>query len=273
MTYGWAILIIAVVLGVLFQLGVFGGSNFGNTATAGSCQVQKTSAGSSLVGECQGLVPKFVVQFNGQCCSSYISATPTATVTSFTVSGWVYFSQPLATWGTFFETNAFDFEKYGSGAYGAGDNGIVLRWHDTTLLTNSIVPQNTWVFIVATRSGSIGTLYVNGQSLASGSVNSLSIPLSSGIRIGSAGLSGVGGQDPWPGSIADVQIYNASLSASEVLALYQEGIGGAPIRPQNITAWWPLNGNINDYSGNNNNGAIAGGTSWVSSWQNGYTAP
>ncbi|MCL5430439.1 MAG: hypothetical protein M1504_03095 [Candidatus Marsarchaeota archaeon] len=28
MTYGWAILIIAVVLGVLFQLGVFNGSNF-----------------------------------------------------------------------------------------------------------------------------------------------------------------------------------------------------------------------------------------------------
>ena len=35
MTYGWAILIIAVVLAVLFQLGVFSGGNFLPHAQAG----------------------------------------------------------------------------------------------------------------------------------------------------------------------------------------------------------------------------------------------
>ncbi|MGC9010605.1 MAG: hypothetical protein ACP5JN_00435 [Candidatus Micrarchaeia archaeon] len=34
----------------------------------------------------------------------------------------------------------------------------------------------------------------------------------------------------------------------------QEGIGGAPIDLQHLVAWWPLNGNANDYSGNGNNG-------------------
>ena len=56
------------------------------------------------------------------------------------------------------------------------------------------------------------------------------------------------------GSIANVQIYNTSLSANEVQALYLEGIGGAPIDLQNLVGWWPLNGNANDYSGNGNNG-------------------
>ena len=37
MTYGWAILVIAVVLGALFQLGVFSGANLlGNSCAASS---------------------------------------------------------------------------------------------------------------------------------------------------------------------------------------------------------------------------------------------
>ena len=72
--------------------------------------------------------------------------------------------------------------------------------------------------------------------------------------------------------MANVQLYNTSLSSSELLLLYTEGIGGAPIRPQNLTGWWPLNGNANDYSGNGNNGQLNGVT-FSSSWENGYTAP
>ncbi len=70
-----------------------------------------------------------------------------------------------------------------------------------------------------------------------------------------------------------MQVYNASLSASEVQALYQEGIGGAPVKPQNIVAWWPLNGDAKDYSGNNNGGQTVGPISFTGQWTNGYTAP
>ena len=69
----------------------------------------------------------------------------------------------------------------------------------------------------------------------------------------------IGGETSRPaqsfnGAIADVQIYNASLSANQVQALYLEGMGGAPMKLQNLMGWWPLNGNSGDYSGNNNNG-------------------
>ena len=82
----------------------------------------------------------------------------------------------------------------------------------------------------------------------------------------------VGGGYNFNGLIADVQLYNTSLDANQVAALYREGVGGAPITIQNLVGWWPLNGNANDYSGNNNNGQ-AGNVIYTGSWTNGYTAP
>ncbi|MCL5262302.1 MAG: LamG domain-containing protein, partial [Candidatus Marsarchaeota archaeon] len=59
------------------------------------------------------------------------------------------------------------------------------------------------------------------------------------------------------GSIADVQVYNSTLSAAQVSQLYREGINSGPIGNAKLVGWWPLDGNANDYSGNGNNGAPA----------------
>ena len=74
------------------------------------------------------------------------------------------------------------------------------------------------------------------------------------------------------GLIADVQIYNTTLSSGEVQALYQEGIGGVPIELDGLVGWWPLNGNANDYSGSLNNGVLSG-VVFTSSWTSEYSAP
>ncbi len=66
MTYGWAILIIAIVLVALFSLGIFNSSNFAPKAQPGSCEVLRNSAQTSLVGQCNGMLPEYVAQFNGQ---------------------------------------------------------------------------------------------------------------------------------------------------------------------------------------------------------------
>ena len=63
MTYGWAILVIAVVLGVLYSLGVFNPSNFAPKAQPGSCQVFRpngpgTSYDLNLEGTCNGELPQ-----------------------------------------------------------------------------------------------------------------------------------------------------------------------------------------------------------------------
>ena len=73
----------------------------------------------------------------------------------------------------------------------------------------------------------------------------------------------------WPnrpnytGTLSDVQLYKTDLSITQLNNLYLAGPGGAPIANTGLVGWWPLDGNANDYSGNNNNG-VATNVQWVS---------
>jgi len=69
MTYGWAILIIALALGVLYSLGILNPKNFLPRAPPGSCFVFRpngpgTTDYVSLQGTC-GYLPMYVASFNG----------------------------------------------------------------------------------------------------------------------------------------------------------------------------------------------------------------
>jgi len=275
MTYGWAILIIAVVLGALFQLGVFNANNFAPKAPPGSCQVFRpngpgTTSFINLEGVCSGELPQYVAQFNGQ--SSYISATVpqinTASGGYNTVTFWMYWNGP--TGGMPFGFNLYDL-WFPSGTCFGFNTG-----HSDAYGINPSSLAGKWVFVAAVFYNGPYTgnnlLYINGIPQA---LSQCSDSAQSGVATNNLQISG------WPygsgyyfsGSIANVQIYNTSLSANEIQSLYQGGIGGAPIDLQNLVGWWPLNGNANDYSGNGNNGQINGGVTFVSNWWSGYTPP
>ncbi|MGC8537931.1 MAG: LamG-like jellyroll fold domain-containing protein, partial [Candidatus Micrarchaeia archaeon] len=118
-------------------------------------------------------------------------------------------------------------------------------------------------------ANSVTIAYVDGVQLSNFSSEELNnLPCSGNLPLS----IDVGGGSSFDGSIANVQIYNTALSANDIKALYQEGIGGAPIKIQNLVGWWPLNGNANDYSGNDNNG-VANGVTYTNNWYSGYTAP
>jgi hypothetical protein len=68
------------------------------------------------------------------------------------------------------------------------------------------------------------------------------------------------------GFIADVQLYNTSLSQSEIKTLYAEGMGGAPVNIEYLAGWWPLNGDTRDYSGDELNGQTPS-AEWISNYQ------
>jgi len=103
MTYGWAILIIAVVLGVLFQLGVFSGITTPK-AQAGNCQIIKVGSGItqtiSLAGECQGQEPQFVASFSDNSVETTLSPKinmPQITYggnQQITIAGWLNDADP-----------------------------------------------------------------------------------------------------------------------------------------------------------------------------------
>jgi len=130
------------------------------------------------------------------------------------------------------------------------------------------VQTGKWYFIAWTYNPAQNnnqSAFLNGALI--GTNTGANMVLNGAIQLGKNGQPG-----SINGYVSNFQIYNTSLSANEIQALYLEGIGGAPINLQHLVGWWPLNGNANDYSGNGNNGQ-ASNVNFVSNWYNGYTPP
>ncbi|MDE1822765.1 MAG: LamG domain-containing protein [Candidatus Micrarchaeota archaeon] len=276
MTYGWAILAIAIVMVSLYSLGIFNLSNLAPTATPGSCQVLKTSAQTSLAGQCNNLVPKYVARFNSNnlgTVSFPYNNFPTGDAAR-SLSAWVY--QPSITGSA---AQRYDIFGYGAngwcfaltlnqlsdGSAAPGKFGFA-PCEATGSTSTATLSSNVWYNIVETFDGSTLNFYVNGVNYGSASYTLHTV-------ISSASIGMVAGSgSAYNGSVANAQVYNTSLSASDVKTLYKEGIGGAPIELQYLVGWWPLNGNSNDYSGNYNQGTPTN-VIWSASWQAGYAAP
>jgi hypothetical protein len=96
---------------------------------------------------------------------------------------------------------------------------------DVTVTSNATIPTNTWSLVTAVYNSSAGTiqLYVNGSLDASGTRTG-SIRSGTALRIGSRNPA----DDFFSGSIDDVRIYNAALTAQDVSDLYVLGGGSAP---------------------------------------------
>jgi hypothetical protein len=267
MTYGWAILIIAIVLVALFSLGIFNSANFAPRAQPGSCQVIKTSAQTSLAGQCNGMLPEYVADTANGDFKFFISNPQVAN--GYTVSLWfinnTQSSSCSSTFGIVF-SNDFSISTYIPQCYGNGPGSLTIYTQnpsDQNLGQNALTSFASWqnlVMAINFTSNSV-KVYRNGNlqfaidpssSLGPTSINSIS---DSGVILSS-----------------NIQMYNTTLSSNDIQALYQEGIGGAPINVNNLVGWWPLNGNANDYSGNGNDGTTTN-VIYTSAWTSGYSTP
>ncbi len=122
----------------------------------------------------------------------------------------------------------------------------------------AITPRaNTWYFVAGSYNLTTGveSVYVNGRLGASITGNALSLQsYGNGFTFGALPSQAT----HLNGSIANVQIYNASLPQPLINRLYHEGITGAPLQPGNLVGWWPLNGNAYDYAMGNNGFTLNG---------------
>jgi hypothetical protein len=273
MTYGWSILIIAVVLGALSFLGVFNPVTFAPKAAPGSCQVIKNVqlGVSNLEGSCNNQVPQYVAQFNGQ--TGYINLgldkfdyQDITVCTWFKSGAYTSADQRVVTSGSE-NTHLWMLSITAGGCPDSNTVCMVMSNTSTTaatVMSDNPVNNNEWYFACGVSQPE--SLYINGVLQTSSVTEGWSFL--SGSNIGSKG----GTSYFYNGTLANVQIYNTTLTSSSVKTLYHEGIGGAPIDLQNLVGWYPLNGNGNDYSGNGNEGTPAN-VDFISNWYNGYTQP
>ncbi len=196
-------------------------------------------------------------RFNG--VSSYINTGATNIPTSsnaVSVFGWIYYT------GNSLSNNQYTIYSYGSTSpseqvsLNVYDGYLYLGEYNTAgFLSGLQVKPNIWYFVGYTYSAGAAqaTLYLNGQSeLGSVSAFDSLMPTYNKSVIGARSQVV---SSYFQGDIANLQVYNTQLSAPQEYSLYYEGISGAPIAPANAVAWWQLNGDTNDYSGNNNTGA------------------
>ena len=264
MTYGWAILIIALSLVVLYSLGIMNPKNFTPRVPPGSCFVFRpngpgTTDFVSLQGTC-GYLPMYVASFPAS--GGWISLQVNSYLEPQQVT--------LSTW--FFAADRSKIPDYPHVAevqYGFTHGYVLLFPHKNFEGSGLIIGNGTecwcyafplkigsWVYVVGVYNGSVMKVYFNGQLVRSCNCK------------GPIDYTGVSGRvaSGTNVSIANVQIYNTALTQQEIQYLYQQGLGGGPVRLQNLVAWWPLNGDAKDYSGNNNHGTINGGITFVQNY-------
>ena len=268
MTYGWSVLVIALVVVGLFVAGVF---NTNNTPKQypGSCTVLRpngpgTISPISLQGTCNNGEPEYVVNISSL---TFITGTNMIGAgTELSVSTWI---KPAS-------SGAVIFTDTSAGAtcpvlqVDVQPNGIPEIIETHYLWSPSSGPAltyNSWNFVSASMNdGLISTISVNGNVITGTATNNHN---SCGAFGGTYTYKLA---NAMTGSLADMQVYSSALGANSMKAIYVEGIGGAPLDLTHLLGWWPMNGDVNDYSGNDDN-ATAQNAVFTQTWQNTYKAP
>ncbi len=142
-------------------------------------------------------------------------------------------------------------------AYNSSGGIYVNGWNQNCLVSPAgSVPKNKWTNVVLRQNATTDTLFINGIQIGSTAASSAGII--HGALFGSSlgGISSTGnlGDYNFTGYIANVQLYNSSLTPSKIYQLYKSAINSVPIGNSKLIGWWPLDKNSNDYSGNGNDG-------------------
>jgi hypothetical protein len=242
--------------------------NFIPRAPPGSCFVFRpngpgTTDFVSLQGTC-GYLPMYVGSFNG--VDGYVSIPHSSSlmpISSISISFWMKkLKDPLSGWvGLFYKRGSENSGYNGYSVLLCVDGSI--RWEfpgvTNAVVDSSTLTNNKWYHVVTVYDSSSMKIFINGNLNNSRAVSGNIIPTVANLIIGRRGAY-------FNGTLANAQIYNTALTPQEIQYLYQQGLGGGPVRLQNLVGWWPLNGDAKDYSGNNNHGTINGGVTFVQNY-------
>jgi hypothetical protein len=160
------------------------------------------------------------LQFDGNAANHVaIPSSPLYSLTSFTLSAWVYFPDTIPSgWRTIVEHNRSGANWYGLWKASSG-NRFHFRWGNLGTVsadfTTDIIPDQ-WYHVAATYEDNVAMLYLDGQLIQT--VPDATAPTSitpAAVRIG----ANLAGGEGFPGIIDDVRIYGRALAAPEIVAL------------------------------------------------------
>lgn len=217
-----------------------------------------------------------IATFNSVNSSAIIASAPGLNHTSGgynTVSFWMYWNGSVQdyadgltigtgsgslTYGVVpFSFNTFDihigygstclgFNTGNSDVYGFLENSLANKWVNIIAeFYNGAYTGNSFIFLdganqtLSQCTGNAQSKTVIGDNFSIG-----------GMNLGSAQAT----QYYFPGSIANLQIYNTQLDQQQVSQLYTGGITSPPLQNAGLVAWYPLDGDANDYGGGFNTG-------------------
>ncbi len=200
-----------------------------------------------------GFMNRYVASFPGQYRANITSRLIYKNTTPTTITAWIDpTSFTVADGGS-------NIVAYG-GLFALYSNHLVYYTCGIGNTKAGTINANQWTFVAATISASPNptvTLYINGNMVSTykytGNTASSTGAGVDNLTIGGTGYPACNDMN-FTGSMANVNVYNTTLSAMQINQLYQDGLNGVPISNSRLVGWWPLNGNANDYSGNNNNG-------------------
>ena len=292
--YGWMIVVVAVAVILMFRLGVFNATNFEAKSIAGSCRVYRPNGRGTvmqivLVGSCGDQLPQYTMVSKG--IGDYVlvnnsnsqSSPLNIAGSSITITAWVYilgspYHDVVDKEGQY--GMKLDYNNQPHTCAPSNNAGLCLEWDTSDDWNGAGFPIpggsfNKWIFVAVTMNATGKAWYANGRPIGNEIISGSISYLNSNTVIGALSPYntygyGYGGAEWFNGSISNVQLYNYSLNANEIHAMYVEGLGGVPINIQNLVGWWPLNGNPNDYGGDNQNGYVVNDVYSGGTWYSGY---
>ncbi len=193
--------------------------------------------------------------FNG--ANSYVYAPVGSwlgTNHSLTAAAWFY--SPSGGGPVFGVTSSPPGAGWNSPFISVDSNALIYGWINGSTKLTYQGKFNTWYFVAVSynKTAKVVTLFVNGQQSSNTIGKYVTLGAFDYFTTYITGTKPANVPSYFNGNIANLQIYNTSLTAQQISLLYQRGIGGIPIYNSTLSGWWPLDGNANDYSGNNNDG-------------------
>ncbi len=244
------------------QKGIKQGYYFGSNSSPSYLQTSELSAvrgsGNGLFSF--NLLNRQVPNFNGE-STEYIQVPAIKNIagrSALTMSAWIYLSSlandqiiisedsasPSEVFQMFVNTNGQLEADFGDGS-----------WINTATTPTGSIGLDRWYYVTATWSSGNGeNIYINGIQ------QPISYTIGSSASTGTLGTTQAGdiannqNGEYFDGFLSNIEIYNTSLLPAQISLAYINGIDAPPLSNSSLVAWYPLNGNANDYSGYNNNG-------------------